>query len=275
MFVLACCCVAVASAVASAAPPPPFVSVPAASTGGNSPEISFSRLSAPSWSNGTQAFLAVSFNPAPFVRVLAPRLANGSCGGYENTSSAASAAGCAVAMNGGPFVMGQAPDASTCLGYVVADGHELETRGPPSAGFVSFGLLPNATFVLGAVPSDAVPGFRELLTGFGWLVRDGAATPGAGGEIAPRTAVGVDARGRLMMLEADGCEKCLQGLTLRQTAEWMARLGAVHAINLDGGGSSVTYYNGRVVSFPTCIDVPVRCERKVTTSLCLLAAAAE
>lgn len=100
------------------------------------------------------------------------------------------------------------------------------------------------------------------------------ASPRVCTEVAPRTAVGVDKEGRLLLLVVDGCENCPavgeKGLTLTQTAELFTSVGAYHGINLDGGGSSVLYYNGTIVDRPTCSDewTPV-CERAVTTVLCV------
>lgn len=67
---------------------------------------------------------------------------------------------------------------------------------------------------------------------------------GPGGEVAPRTALGVTPDGRLLIFQADGIERSQppQGLTLYQTAQWLSLLGAFHAVNLDGGGSSTTVY---------------------------------
>ena len=46
-----------------------------------------------------------------------------------------------------------------------------------------------------------------IVSGFNWIVYNSTSTIGAkGGEQAPRTAIGVDRQGRLMMLEVDGCE---------------------------------------------------------------------
>ena len=42
-----------------------------------------------------------------------------------------------------------------------------------------------------------------------------------------------------------------------------------HAQNLDGGGSSVSVYNGEVISRPTCMDTPFVCERAVTSITCV------
>jgi exopolysaccharide biosynthesis protein len=111
-----------------------------------------------------------------------------------------------------------------------------------------------------------------LATGFGWLVRRGVSqvTSNSSTLIAPRTAIGTDSSGRVMIFQADGVEDLKRGLTLYQLAEWLVTLKAYNFINLDGGGSSVTYYNNTVVSVPTCLDKPFECQRMVTTMTCVM-----
>jgi exopolysaccharide biosynthesis protein len=53
-----------------------------------------------------------------------------------------------------------------------------------------------------------------------------------------RTFVGVDGGGRLLQATADGIPGVTEGLTLTEEAELMRWLGAVDAMNLDGGGST-------------------------------------
>jgi hypothetical protein len=68
----------------------------------------------------------------------------------------------------------------------------------------------------------------------------------------PRTAFGVDAQGRYIILVADGRQKFYStGLTLHELAATMQRLGAVDALNLDGGGSTSLAVRGRVVNRPS------------------------
>ncbi|MEV0588129.1 phosphodiester glycosidase family protein [Nonomuraea sp. NPDC050310] len=56
----------------------------------------------------------------------------------------------------------------------------------------------------------------------------------------PRSMIGMDAQGRLMLVVVDGRQAGYsEGLGIPQTAELMRSLGAVEALNLDGGGSSV------------------------------------
>jgi hypothetical protein len=57
-------------------------------------------------------------------------------------------------------------------------------------------------------------------------------------EKQPRTAIGYTAEGDLLMVVVDGRQAASEGATLYELAGLMASLGAVEAINLDGGGSS-------------------------------------
>ena len=42
-----------------------------------------------------------------------------------------------------------------------------------------------------------------------------------------------------------------------------------HTQNLDGGGSSVSVYKGKVISKPTCLDTHFICQRPVTSITCI------
>ena len=66
----------------------------------------------------------------------------------------------------------------------------------------------------------------------------------------PRTAIGYTANNNLIMVTADGREGASIGLTLNELAQLMKELGCVNAMNLDGGGSTVMYVNGKVVNKP-------------------------
>jgi hypothetical protein len=68
----------------------------------------------------------------------------------------------------------------------------------------------------------------------------------------PRTAVGVLADGRIILFVADGRRPSHSlGMTLLELAAELRGLGAVDAMNLDGGGSSVLVAGGRVVTVPS------------------------
>lgn len=68
----------------------------------------------------------------------------------------------------------------------------------------------------------------------------------------PRMLLGVDRRGRLLLVGADGRRPGhSDGLGLGEGAELMKSLGAVHAMALDGGGSVTMTVNGKVVNAPS------------------------
>ncbi|MDT7538914.1 MAG: hypothetical protein QOI82_2499 [Actinomycetota bacterium] len=71
-------------------------------------------------------------------------------------------------------------------------------------------------------------------------------------ERQPRTAVGVTADGRMLLVVVDGRQPGYSvGMTLQELADLMASLGAQNAINLDGGGSSAMWVNGLRVNRPS------------------------
>lgn len=75
---------------------------------------------------------------------------------------------------------------------------------------------------------------------------------------AARTAVGITKNGELLLVAVDGLPRKKDqrsdhssiGMTLEELAELMINLGAVEAMNLDGGSSTSMWINGRVVNQP-------------------------
>lgn len=66
----------------------------------------------------------------------------------------------------------------------------------------------------------------------------------------PRTGVGMIAPNHYVFVVVDGRQSDSRGMTLDEFAKLFADLGAKEAYNLDGGGSSTMYFNGRVVNNP-------------------------
>lgn len=65
-----------------------------------------------------------------------------------------------------------------------------------------------------------------------------------------RTAVGVDSKGHWIFLVVDGKQSFSKGLTMTELAQLMFELGAVQALNLDGGGSSILVLEEEVKNQP-------------------------
>lgn len=68
---------------------------------------------------------------------------------------------------------------------------------------------------------------------------------------APRTALGLKQDGTLLLLVVDGRSSASAGMTLMELAQYFVKLGAVSAVNFDGGGSSEMVINGKIVNIPS------------------------
>ena len=100
-------------------------------------------------------------------------------------------------------------------------------------------------------------GVNHILSGGPYLVKNGeifvdmtAEKLSSIGGRNPRTAIGYTKDNHLIMITADGREGASIGLTLNELAALMKSLGCINAMNLDGGGSTVMYVNGKVVNKP-------------------------
>lgn len=79
----------------------------------------------------------------------------------------------------------------------------------------------------------------------------------------PRTAVGIIDELHYVFVVSDGRTDESEGLSLYELAEFMESLGVTTAYNLDGGGSSTMYFNGRIVNNPTTTGNSIK-EREVS-----------
>lgn len=79
----------------------------------------------------------------------------------------------------------------------------------------------------------------------------------------PRTAVAKLKDGKFLMITVDGRSEASGGIGLQDLAEYMLSLGAVDAMNLDGGGSTTMFVDGKVVNKPSDKEG----ERKVSDAI--------
>lgn len=70
----------------------------------------------------------------------------------------------------------------------------------------------------------------------------------------PRTAVAKLKDGKFLMITVDGRSESSGGISLQDLAEYLLSLGAVDAMNLDGGGSTTMFLDGKVVNTPSDKD---------------------
>ena len=68
---------------------------------------------------------------------------------------------------------------------------------------------------------------------------------------APRTALGIKADGKIILMVIDGRQSHSIGTNLTETAQLLQKFGAVNGFNLDGGGSSEMVLQGQILNSPS------------------------
>jgi hypothetical protein len=124
-------------------------------------------------------------------------------------------------------------------------------------------LAPNSTTVGDTISwslpfTGAPPRVRELVGGYPMLLRDGRAIPPDTTIIAgfslkqhPRTAIATLTDGSILLMAVDGRAESSGGMSLPQLTDFLRALGAVNALNFDGGGSTVMVVGDSIVSHPS------------------------
>lgn len=80
----------------------------------------------------------------------------------------------------------------------------------------------------------------------------------------PRTAVAKLKDGKFLMVTVDGRQpETSVGMNLQELAEFLLELGAIDAMNLDGGGSTTMFLDGKIVNKPSDKEG----ERKVSDAI--------
>ena len=159
--------------------------------------------------------------------------------------------GAVAAINAGGFVdingngRGETPDA-----MVVYEGTVYYPESGLQGGFV--GLDKNHILHVGNLHPGAIRE-RNIQYGVAFgpvLVANGEMTPQSkwSSGINPRTVIGQRSDGAILMLVIDGRQLVSLGATYTDLAEIMIDYGAVNACNLDGGSSSLMYYNGAYIN---------------------------
>ena len=181
------------------------------------------------------------------ARRFAPAI-HGDC---QTVAERATELGAIAGMNGGFFGMSDCAS----LDFVKAGGTVLSVNrlnGLPqrAVGWSSDGGIQH-TWV---EETDTWPEVSEGISGYPSLVTRGTAAAEArpGEQVYssidwsqhPRSALGITADDRLLLVTVAGRTTAGAGLTTPRLAEWMVDLGAVDAVALDGGGSTTLFLDG-------------------------------
>jgi len=206
----------------------------------------------------------------PTIRFLVtPRIGNGTnAWGGRTTSEFLSEFKCQAALNGSIFDVfaKQRGDPTRVQGLSLSRGDLYQSRHDWDALLIS----QDRRAWVARSPVD-VRGAYNGLSGFHALLINGT-NNGTMVSRHPRSAVGISRNLRYLYLVAiDGRQSGYsEGTTTAETAEWMRKLGAYNALNLDGGGSTALVIEGPDGS-PELLNrpcgLPVGVERRVANHL--------
>ena len=158
-----------------------------------------------------------------------------------------------AAINGGGFEdSGGVGNGGTPVGLVVSEG-KLKHTGKDRNYNITVGFDQNNIMVLAKNMSadDAqAKGIRDAITFGPALIVNGepASVRGESSGLNPRTAIGQRKDGAVLMLVIDGRQASSLGATFSDLITIMLEYGAVNAINMDGGSSSLMYYKGEYLN---------------------------
>lgn len=169
-------------------------------------------------------------------------------------SEIAEGSGAVLAVNASGFVDPEGHgNGGQPYGLVIKDGKALTERAWDNSKTIGFdydNVLQIGKYKEGVSLRDAVE-FKPVLVLNGEKVISGS----AGWGISPRTAIGQTKDGQVLIAVIDGRQVGYSiGCTMGDLADIMLRYGAYQSCNLDGGSSSIMYYNGREISRPSAAN---------------------
>lgn len=165
-----------------------------------------------------------------------------------------------AAINGGGFVkfssdelQGDETNGGNPIGTVMTGGKVIYTDLSEDEKTDILAITKEGKLIVGKYSLNDLSelGAEEVLSFGPSLIVNGKMTgmEGDGGwGIAPRTAIGQKKDGTIIMLVIDGRNVESLGATMKEVQDVMFKLGAVNAINLDGGKSTSMYYGGNIIN---------------------------
>lgn len=154
--------------------------------------------------------------------------------------------GAIAAVNGGFFEdTAGVGNGGTPLGFVFSQGKLM--YGGKNTEQNMMGFNQDGVLICGKMTGEKAItlGIRDGLSCDPFLIINGEGlnVSGKGGGLNPRTAVGQRADGAVLILTIDGRQATSLGASMSDMVDVMLSFGAVNAGNLDGGGSTVLYYD--------------------------------
>jgi len=176
----------------------------------------------------------------------------------EATSEIANNNGAIAAINGGAFVdktsvnwtgTGACPD-----GIVMSEGKKVWNSKEYEEKSDLFAITKKGILIVGQYSQKELEELdvQEALSFDPALIINGNKMDMTEeGGLAPRTAIGQREDGTIILLVIDGRSLSSVGASYTDVQEVLYKLGAINAINLDGGRSTTMYYDGNIVNSPS------------------------
>lgn len=160
--------------------------------------------------------------------------------------------GAVAAVNGGVFSDGGGMgNGGMPQGIVISEGEMLYSK-VGGDETVTVGFDKNDVLVVGEMTGARAQelGLRDAVTFGPALVINGEAceVSGISSGLNPRTAIGQREDGAVLLLVIDGRQVNSMGATHADLMRVMLEYGAINACNLDGGSSSIMYYQGEYLN---------------------------
>ena len=158
-----------------------------------------------------------------------------------------------AAINGGGFEdSGGVGNGGKPVGLVISEGKVMHT-GSGGKYNITVGFNQDNIMVIAKDMSKGEAekkGIRDAITFGPALVVNGepVSVKGQSSGLNPRTAIGQRADGAVLMLVIDGRQASSLGATYSDLISIMLEYGAINAINMDGGSSSLIYYKGEYLN---------------------------
>lgn len=148
-------------------------------------------------------------------------------------------------INGGGFADAAGwGNGGTAIGTVIVDGKMIQETGADRSNIIGFNY--DNELIVGDYAKEEVAdlNLRDACEFFPVLIKDGEAVedPHDHWGRVPRTAIGQREDGTVLFVVIDGRQEYSKGATIKQLQKIMVEEKAYNAANLDGGSSTVLYY---------------------------------
>ena len=169
----------------------------------------------------------------------------------------------ATAKNAVFAINGDGCGQSHTTGYVIRNGVQYRSSARDSSGETeSLILYGDGTMTIideRTTPLSSVTNAWQVFSFGPGLIKNNSIAVATNQEISgdksmndnPRTAIGMVEPLHYVMIVGNGRTRESKGLTLYQLAQALAYEGCTLGYNLDGGGSSTLWFQGKVINYPT------------------------